>query len=95
MSESDQSDEKKQGVASLNRTAIEYLQGKYGHDVQVSSTAAALKSIIDSIERDSLAAAIKAADDGYCRQSFDRTSPGYSKLYDKCSDQIVVEEGEE
>jgi predicted lipoprotein with Yx(FWY)xxD motif len=77
------------GFSALNQSAIEYLQGKYGQDVQLSSTTAALKAVIDLVERESL---VLSDDTGYCRQSFDRTSPGYSKSYDKCSDRLFAEE---
>jgi hypothetical protein len=86
------------GFAALNQFTIEFLQGKYGQDVQVSSTTSALKAVIDLIERDSVVAAgvtISVADGEYCKQTFDRTNPGYSKLYDKCSDILTTPEDPE
>ena len=82
------------GFSALNRSAIEYLQGKYGQNLQVNSTTAALKSVIDIIARDNIKESgitLVNADGEYCKQSFDRTMPGYGRAYDKCSDTFTVE----
>jgi len=66
--------------SSLNEAAIEHLQGKYGQDVQVTSTKAVLNEILSHIDRKSVidVGAVAAYDRG-----FDRTNPGYDKYYDR------------
>ncbi|MBC8085710.1 MAG: hypothetical protein H7Z40_00475 [Phycisphaerae bacterium] len=74
---------------SLNQTAIAHLQGKYGQDVQVTSTKAVLAEILAHIDRRSVldVGAVAAYDRG-----FDRTSPGYDKYYDRDRSSLSIQD---
>lgn len=65
---------------ALNAAALDHLQGKFGHEVRVSSTRAALSEILRNIDRKGIGSLTNAAE--YDR-GFDRTSPGYDKYYDR------------
>jgi hypothetical protein len=66
------------GFSTLNKAAMESLQGKYGDDVQFYSTNAALRAILSQIDRKVITGNVAAYDRG-----FDRTNPGYDKYYDR------------
>ena len=70
--------------SALNKAAIDHLQGKYGQDVQLHSTNAALRAILSQIDRKVITGNVSAYDRG-----FDRTSPGYDRYYDRDRSNIV------
>jgi hypothetical protein len=65
---------------TLNRAALDHLQGKYGHEVRVKTTRAALNEILNNIDRKNLGEVATPAE---YDKGFDRTSPGYDKTYDR------------
>jgi hypothetical protein len=68
-----------QAFEALNETALAHLQGKYGQEVRLSTTRAALNEILRNIDRRVVGPGGIAAYD----RGFDRTSPGYDKYYDR------------
>lgn len=67
-----------QELKILNATAIEALQGNFGADIQIRSTSKVIDHLLNKTlpNKDSVAAFDRV---------FDRTNPGYDKMYDRDS----------